>query len=55
MFIEDGNPLPDPSGQDGLEKGTYTWTSVTGAFSTNTAVNTNGEWGLWNVPSDSTS
>jgi hypothetical protein len=54
MFIEDGNPLLDPSGQDGLEKGTYTWNSVTGEFSINTVINTNGEWGLCNVPSGST-
>lgn len=55
MFIEDGNPLTDPSGQDGLEKGTYTWNSVTGAFSLSTVINTNGEWGFCNVPSPSTS
>jgi len=54
MFIEDGNPLLDPSGQDGLEKGTYTWNSATGAFSIKTAVNTNGEWGFCNVPTNST-
>ena len=54
MFIEDGNSVLDPSGQDGLEKGTYAWNSTTGAFSANTVVNTNGEWGICSAPSPST-
>lgn len=54
MFIEDGNPALDPNGEDGLEKGTYTWNALTGDFSTTTLINTNGEWGMCNVPTGST-
>jgi hypothetical protein len=54
MELEDGNSLLDPSGQDGLEKGTWAWNAVTGAFSVNTLINTNGEWGLSTLPAGST-
>ena len=37
----------DPSGHDGMERGTYTWNPTTGAFvSPCPTVDTNGEWGL---------
>lgn len=55
MLIEDGNPAADPSGEDGLEKGTYTWNPATGAFSRNTLINTNGEWGFCPAPSGTVS
>jgi Ca2+-binding RTX toxin-like protein len=50
LFAEDGDPTADPSGQDGMERGTYTWNPVTGAFTSTTSVNTNGEWGLSHSP-----
>jgi Ca2+-binding RTX toxin-like protein len=46
FLAEDGNRNLDPSGRDGMERGTYEWNPGTGAFSSNTTVNTNGEWGL---------
>lgn len=46
LLAEDGNSTADPSGQDGMERGTYTWNSATGAFSSVATVDTNGEWGL---------
>jgi len=42
------SPDGDPTGRDGIEKGTYTWDPVTGAFSAVTIVDTNGAWGLSN-------
>ena len=36
----------DPSGQSGIERGTYTWDSATGAFTDIVLLDTNGEWGL---------
>jgi Ca2+-binding RTX toxin-like protein len=36
----------DPSGQPGVELGTYTWDPATGALSTDALVDTNGEWGM---------
>jgi hypothetical protein len=46
MMAEDGNPNVDPSGNDGMEKGTYTWNSGTGAFTATATVDTNGQWGF---------
>ncbi|MFZ4595704.1 MAG: ELWxxDGT repeat protein, partial [Verrucomicrobiaceae bacterium] len=46
FMAEDGNSILDPTGQDGMERGTYTWNQATGAFSSTTAVDTSGEWGL---------
>jgi len=50
---EDGDSSPvtgDPSGQDGMEHGTYTWNPTTGRLTSSRApapyVDTNGEWGL---------
>jgi hypothetical protein len=49
-FAQDGSsepaPVGDPNGHDGIEKGTWAWNSVTGAFSSATTVDTNGQWGL---------
>ena len=47
-FAQDGDSSPagDPNGIDGIEKGTWTWNAVTGAFSTTTTVDTNRQWGL---------
>ena len=36
----------DASGEDGFEIGQYIWNLRTGIFTANTAVDTNGEWGL---------
>ena len=36
----------EPSESDGMERGTYTWNSGSGAFSATTPVDTNGEIGL---------
>ena len=36
----------DPLESDGMERGTYTWNSGTGAFSATTLIDTNGEIGL---------
>lgn len=46
VMAEDGNPKLDPSGKDGMERGTYKWNAKTKAFSINTLVDTTGEWGL---------
>ena len=46
MMVEDGDPAVNPGGQDGMERGTYTWNAATGAFTWVTTVDTNGEWGL---------
>ena len=47
LMAEDGNPNLDPTGQDGMELGTYTYNSATGAFSNPCpTVDTNGQWGL---------
>ncbi len=43
-MVQDGTP--DAAGQDGMEIGTYTWDSSTGAFTVNVIIDTNGEWGL---------
>jgi len=45
VHVEDGTS--DPNGQNGSERGTYTWNAGTGAFATTCPVtDTNGEWGL---------
>jgi uncharacterized delta-60 repeat protein len=49
FLAEDGDSILDPSGQDGMERGTYTWDAITGALTVTTTVDTNGEWGLFNV------
>jgi hypothetical protein len=46
LMAEDGDPGTDPNGQDGMERGTYSWDPATGAFSATTTVDTSGQWGL---------
>lgn len=46
FMADDGDPLVDPGGQKGIERGTFTWNSVTGAFAHTTLIDTNGQWGL---------
>lgn len=46
LMAEDGDSDLDPSGKDGMERGTYKWDPVTKVFTNNTIVNTNGQWGL---------
>jgi Ca2+-binding RTX toxin-like protein len=46
LMAEDGDPVLSPGGVDGMERGTYTWDPMTGAFDTVTTVDTNGEWGF---------
>ena len=43
---EVGSSFSDPTGQDGMERGTFSWNPQTGAFSVITQVDTSGEWGL---------
>lgn len=48
-LAQDGDNLPpdgDPNGYDGVERGTWTWDSIVGAFSATTIIDTNGQWGL---------
>lgn len=51
-MAEDG--VVDPGfGEDGMERGTYTWNQETGAFSTSVPLaDTNGDWGFNNVLSE---
>jgi hypothetical protein len=46
FLAEDGSSVLDPSGKDGMERGTYSWNPTTKAFSSKTQVDTNGQWGL---------
>lgn len=46
VMAEDGDRDIDPSGMDGMERGTYKWDAATKAFSSKTLVDTTGEWGL---------
>lgn len=48
-MAEDGNSKLDPSGEDGMERGTYKWNPTTQAFSVKTLVDTTGEWGFSNA------
>jgi len=53
-LAQDGSsvlPDGDPSGQDGIEKGTWAWNAATGDFVATTTVDTNGQWGLSNPSS----
>lgn len=54
VMLQDGDSTEDPSGEDGMERGTYTWDSSTGAFTTTTITDTNGEWGLSHLIGDVT-
>jgi hypothetical protein len=44
VISEDGSS--DPSGRDGMERGTYTWNPSTGAFAAIVQVDTNGQNGI---------
>jgi hypothetical protein len=46
LVADKGTHERDPSGQSGLEWGTYSWDADSGAFAFNVAINTDGEWGL---------
>lgn len=47
LMAEDGPRDPsEPSGQSGMERGTYRWNASTKNFSSKTLVDTTGEWGL---------
>ncbi len=46
LLAEDGDSKRDPSGKDGVERGTYKWNATTQVFTNKTLVDTNGEWGL---------
>ncbi len=46
MMAHDGSIVADPSGQPGIERGTYTWDKISGAFAATVLVDTNGEWGF---------
>ncbi len=46
LIADKGTVANDPNGTSGIEWGTYTWDPATGAFTFNTLVNTDGQWGL---------
>lgn len=46
FHAESENTDDAENGHNGMERGTYTWDSGTGAFTSNTIVNTNGQWGM---------
>jgi len=48
MMAHDGSVTADPSGQPGMERGTYTWNQSTGVLTANVIADTNGEWGFSN-------
>jgi len=48
FHMESENTADSANGQNGMERGTYTWNPTTGAFSATTLINTNGQWGLSN-------
>ncbi|MBI1396692.1 MAG: PEP-CTERM sorting domain-containing protein [Betaproteobacteria bacterium] len=50
-FLNDhGDPVRDPTGRPGVERGTYTWNEQTGALGIVTKVDGDGRWGLSNDP-----
>lgn len=46
FHAESDNTADAMNGMNGMERGTYTWNSGTGAFTAAVIVNTNGSWGL---------
>lgn len=48
MIAQDGDSELDPSGQDGIEFGEYTWDSSTNAITSTVVTETDLEWGLGN-------
>ena len=51
LIADKGTTARDPTGQSGLEWGTYTWNSGTGALALSIQVNTDLQWGLSNAGS----
>lgn len=49
IMAHDGDIVADPSGQPGIERGTYTWNPATGAFTAQVVTDSNGDWGLSNT------
>ena len=45
FFAQDGDSSYDPGGQDGMERGVYSWNADTGVFSATALVDTCGAWG----------
>lgn len=48
VFGQAGHPDGDPTGQSGVEQGTYSWNQANGQFTTKVTLDTNGEWGMSN-------
>lgn len=46
FLAEQGDEGVDPSGQDGIEHGTYVWDPVSGLFAATAYTDTNGDWGI---------
>jgi Ca2+-binding RTX toxin-like protein len=46
FMAQDGDSIADPSGQDGMQRGTYSWDASSGTLAHVTSVNTMGQWGL---------
>lgn len=50
FLAQDGNANAatggDPSGQDGIERGTYVWNATTGVITVTPVLDTNGQWGF---------
>ncbi len=46
FLVANGSSLLDPSGQPGVERGTYTWNPITEAFTHEVLTDTNGRWGF---------
>ena len=44
--MSNGNAVADPTGQKGMEHGTYTWDPLTGAFTHLALSDTDGAWGF---------
>ena len=52
FFAQDGDSVYDPNGQDGMERGVYSWNPVTGEFLAIALTDTCGQWGF-SHPDDS--
>jgi Ca2+-binding RTX toxin-like protein len=46
FMAQDGDSVADPNGQDGMQRGTYSWDASSGTLTHVTTVNTMGQWGL---------
>ncbi|MBK1882792.1 FecR domain-containing protein [Luteolibacter pohnpeiensis] len=45
-YFEDGDSVENPGGQDGVERGTYSWNSDAGTLEVNVTLDTCGDWGF---------